>query len=63
MQIEYRAYIVGDDGHFVGCRAFVCESDADATVWARQLIDRHDIELWSGERFVVRVGRENPHAN
>jgi hypothetical protein len=52
---EYRAYIVGDDEHFVSVRAFVCDSDADATVWAKQLVDGHDVELWSGERFVLRL--------
>jgi len=52
---EYRAYVVGDDGHFVSFRAFICEGDAEATVWAKQMVDGHDVELWSGERFVVRV--------
>ena len=52
---EYRAYVVGDDGHFVAFRAFVCDSDADATVWAKQLVDGHDVELWSGERFVLKL--------
>jgi hypothetical protein len=52
---EYRAYFVGGDGHFVSFRAFVCEGDADAAVWASQLVDGHDVELWSGERFVVKL--------
>jgi len=52
---EYRAYMMGEDGHFVCSRAFICDDDADATTWARQLIDGHDIELWSGERFVIRL--------
>jgi hypothetical protein len=60
--IEYRAYTVGDDGHFVGCRAFTSSNDADATVWAKQLIDGHDIELWSGERLVVRLTHQERHA-
>jgi hypothetical protein len=30
---EYRAYIVGNDGHFVSLRAFICEGD-EATAWA-----------------------------
>jgi len=51
--LEYRAYVVGDDGHFVGFRAFVCDSDTEATTWAKQLVDGHAVELWSGERFVV----------
>jgi hypothetical protein len=52
---EYRAYIVGNDGHFESFRAFVCNDDSDAVVWAKQLVDGHDVELWSGERFVVRL--------
>ena len=52
---EYRAYVMGHDGHIKNSRTFVCESDDDATVWAKQLVDGHDIELWSGERFVIRL--------
>ena len=52
---EYRAYIVGDDGHIVSFRAFICDTDADATVWATQMVDRQDVELWSRERFVIRL--------
>jgi hypothetical protein len=39
---EYRAYVIGEDGHI-------------ATVWAKQLVDGHDVELWSGDRFVIRI--------
>ena len=52
---EYRAYTVDTDGHFVSSRAFVCDTDADAMVWAKQLVDGHDIELWNGERLVTRL--------
>jgi hypothetical protein len=52
---EYRACMIGDDGHIRSSRAFVCGDDADAIVWAGQMVDGHDIELWSGERFVRRV--------
>jgi hypothetical protein len=52
---EYRAYTMGHNGHIRCSRAFVCENDADAIVWAQQLVDGHDIELWNGERFVKRV--------
>jgi hypothetical protein len=53
---DYRAYLVGADGHFVSYRAFVCDNDSDATVWAKQLVDGDEVELWSGERFVTRLG-------
>lgn len=59
---EYRAYIIGDDGHFISFRAFVCDTDDDATVWAKQLVDGHDIELWNGERRVIRLSHKKDHA-
>ncbi len=52
---EYRAYVVGEGDHIVGFRAYVCPTDEDAILWAKQLVDGHDIELWSGERFVARL--------
>ena len=55
---EYRVFTVGDDGHFTASRAFTCAGDADAIVWAKQLIDGHDLELWSGERFVVKLEKK-----
>jgi hypothetical protein len=52
---EYRAYTVGDDGHFVGFEPLVCVNDAQAVERAKRLASVHDIERWSGERFVVRL--------
>jgi hypothetical protein len=56
---EYRAYMIGDDGHFIGDRLFTCDSDADAIEWAKQLVDGHDVQLWSGPRFVVKLEKKN----
>jgi len=52
---EYRAYTIGEDGHFAASRVFRCDNDADAIVWAKQLIDKRALELWSGERLVHRL--------
>jgi len=52
---EYRAYTVGIDGHFVGFTALVCADDAEAINRAKGLVDGHDIELWSGARFIIRL--------
>jgi hypothetical protein len=52
---DYRAYIVGDDGHFASFRAFVCNDYSDAIIWAKQLVDGHDIELWSSDRFIIKL--------
>jgi hypothetical protein len=54
---DYRAYTIGHEGHFIAHRAFVCENDADAIEWAKQLVDGHDIELWNEGRFVIRLVR------
>jgi hypothetical protein len=50
---EYRAYIVGDDDHFLGFQEMVCRDDGEAVANAKRLLDDHDIEVWSGDRFVI----------
>lgn len=52
---EYRAYIVGPDGHFASYRAFRCADDSESVTRAKQLLDGQDVELCSGERFIVRL--------
>ena len=49
---DYRAYIVGDDGHFIGFEPMICRDDAEAVAKAQGLVAGHDVEIWSGERFV-----------
>ena len=51
---DYRAYIVGEDGHFLDCEARTCSDDHQAVEWAKQLVDGPLIELWCGERFVAK---------
>ncbi len=57
---EYRAFLVGSDGHFTGFEGFVCADDTEATEKAKRLVDGHDIELWSGARLVVVLRHEDP---
>jgi hypothetical protein len=52
---EYRAFTVGRDGHFMGIEPLVCADDAEAIERAKQLVVDHDVELWSGDRLVVRL--------
>jgi hypothetical protein len=52
---EYRAYVVGHDGHFLRFEALICADDAEAIEKAKRLVVDHDVELWSGERFVARL--------
>jgi hypothetical protein len=53
--IEYRAYFVGNDGHFVSFEGLSCADDAEAIAQAQRLVGNQDIELWSGERFIIRL--------
>jgi hypothetical protein len=52
---DYRVYQVGLDGHFINFHAFACKDDVEAIARARWLIDGNDVELWSGERFVIKL--------
>jgi hypothetical protein len=52
---EYRAYAVDSDGHFVGFEALECASDAEPIEQAKRLLGCEAIELWSGERLVIRL--------
>ena len=42
---EYRAYVVGSDGHFINVVALECGNDAEAVEHAKQVVDGHDVEL------------------
>ena len=55
---DYRVFTVGDDGHVTGSREFACANDDDAIIWAKQLVDGYDIELWSGDRFVIKLDHQ-----
>jgi hypothetical protein len=52
---EYRAFIIGEDGHFVGFEPMVCNDDSEATQKAKRLVNGYDVELWNGARLVVRL--------
>ena len=52
---EYRAYVIGSDGHFYRVVPLDCVDDAEAMEQAKQLLDGHDIELWQLDRKVARL--------
>jgi hypothetical protein len=52
---EYRAYVIGHDGHFEGFEVLICADDAEAIEKARRLLVRQTIELWSGDRPVMQL--------
>jgi hypothetical protein len=44
--VPYLIFAVGPDGHFVYVREILAPSNADAVERARQMLDRHDLEVW-----------------
>jgi hypothetical protein len=42
---DYRAYILGPDGHIHDCVDFRCDDDSEAIRLAKQLVDGRDVEL------------------
>lgn len=50
---EYRAYIMGADGHILNRIDLLCADDDDATEQAKQLVDGHDVELWQFARKIA----------
>jgi len=52
---EYRLYTVDGGGHFRGFELLVCANDAEAIDQAKRLVVGHAIELWCGERLVIRL--------
>jgi hypothetical protein len=55
---EYRVYFIGGDGHFVKFEGLSCPDDAEAIEQARRLVGSEELELWSGDRFIVRLTRK-----
>jgi hypothetical protein len=54
---EYRAYIIGDDGHFFEAVPMVCADDVEAMEQAKRLANRNDVELWQRDRKITTFNR------
>jgi hypothetical protein len=52
---EYRAFPIGFGGHFIGFELLICESDDEAIAKAKRLVVGYAIEVWCGERLVIRL--------
>ena len=55
---DYRAYILGIDGHrFLKVKDFLSDQpdDVAALSAAKRLVDGHDVELWDCGRLVARL--------
>jgi hypothetical protein len=49
---DYRAYIMGPDGHVQNRVKLRCSDDVEAIRLAKQLVDADDVELWQLDRHV-----------
>ena len=50
--MDYRAYIMGPDGHIENRVELRCDDDVEAIRLAKQLVDGHDVELWQLDRHI-----------
>jgi hypothetical protein len=51
---EYRVYTIGPESHF-GFAEMVCRDDGEAVVKAKRIASGCDVEVWCGDRFVLRL--------
>ena len=55
---EYRAYLIGPDGHIQRRVDMLCADDNAAKERAKQLVDGHDVELWQLDRQIATFKHE-----
>jgi hypothetical protein len=55
---EYRAYIIGEDGHFLRAVKLICPDDETAKEYAQRLVNGHDVELWQLDRQIAKFGHK-----
>jgi len=52
---EYRAYLLGRNGHIEGFEPLSCADDAAAIVAAKRFMGSHGVEIWQDARKVVTL--------
>lgn len=55
---EYRAFIIGLDGHVQRRFDLAASDETTAREQAKQLVDGHDVELWQGDKRIVTIPRK-----
>jgi hypothetical protein len=56
---DYRAYVIGPDGHILNRIDIRARDEKEARRLAKAAVDRHPFELWQAERFIERLEPEN----
>jgi hypothetical protein len=68
---EYRAYVIGPDGHIFNRVDIRCSDEKEARRLAKVAVDGHPVELWQADCFIERyepgqthkTGAVDPQAN
>jgi len=55
--MDYRTYILDDEGRITGVHELDCANDEKAKEKAAQLPDRRDLDVWRRERHLTRLKR------
>jgi hypothetical protein len=57
---DYRADVIGADGHFIDAVALNCEDDAAVNTQTVKLVGSagHDVGLWQGKRLVSNFSQK-----
>jgi hypothetical protein len=56
--MDYRAYLLDEQGHIVDAHSFVAPSDEAALTLAYQYVNGLDVEVWHRARRVGLIPRE-----
>jgi predicted dinucleotide-binding enzyme len=56
---DYRAYVLGPDGHIQERIDLVCAGDDAAKELAKALVDGHGVELWHLDRKITDFKARN----
>jgi glycine cleavage system aminomethyltransferase T len=56
--MDYRAYLLDEDGHIVDAHTFVAASDQAALIHANQYANGRDVEVWHRSRRIGLIPRE-----
>ena len=60
---DYRAFVIGPDGHVRQRFDLWCATEGEAKERARQLVDGHDVELWRREQRIATFRHDGPPAS
>jgi hypothetical protein len=55
---EYRAYVIGPDGHIFNRVDIRCSDEKEARRLAKIGVDGHAVELWQADHFIERFEPE-----